>query len=303
MRRAARDLDYRVNHIGRALRRQTSGTIGVVVPDIDNPFFPAMVQAIDRALHRQECGLFLCDANNDPEVEGDRLRALLQRQVDGVIISPVHRQRSAEAVRQTASEVVVVQVDRAVDAPTDIVSVDQARAIIMLVDHLVLLGRQRIAFITSDDSISTVADRLVAYRTRMAGDPGALHRIYTGELTLAWGGAAVGQMLQEGGPLPDALICANDLIALGAMQQLHQAGVAIPEQVAVVGIDDTPFARVSEPDLTTIRQPVDQIGDEAVTMLFGRQRDPGRAPRRLSLLPELVVRRSTAPTSATAGGS
>jgi LacI family transcriptional regulator len=295
VRRAARDLNYQVNHIGRALRRQASGTIGVVVPDIDNPFFPAMVQAIDRAVHRQECGLFLCDSNNDPEVESDRLRVLLQRQVDGVIISPVHRQRSARAIQQAAREVVVIQVDRCVDAPTDIVAVDQAQAINLLIDHVTSLGRQRIAFITSDDSVSTAAERLAAYRGRMAGDRGALARIYVGDLSLQWGGEVVRKIAAATKPPPDALICANDLIALGAMQQLRLVGLRVPDDVAVSGIDDTPFGRVSEPELTTVRQPVDQIGDEAVAMLFSRQQDPRRAPRRLTLSPELIVRRSTAP--------
>lgn len=296
VRRAAEDLDYQVNHIGRALRRQASGTIGVVVPDIDNPFFPQMVQAIDRALHRQDCGLFLCDANNDPQLEAERLRVLLQRRVDGIIISPVHRQRSVQAIRQAAREVVVVQVDRSVDAHTDIVAVDQAQAMNLLIDHVMAAGRRRVAFITSGDSVSTAAERLAAYRARMAGDRGALERVYVGDLSLQWGSEVVPAIVASGKPLPDALICANDLIALGAMQQLRWAGIKVPDDVLVTGIDDTPFGRVSEPELTTVRQPVDQIGDEAVTMLFSRLQDPSRVPRRLTLSPELVVRRSTIPS-------
>lgn len=300
-RHAATELDYDVNHTGRAPREQATGTVGVVVPDIDNPFFPAMVQSIDRALNQQGCELVLCDAINDPEVEAERLEMLLQRQVDGIIISPVHRRRSAEAVRSAAREAVVVQVDRAVDAPTDLVGVDQAQAVNAAVDHVMSLGRRRIAFITSDESVSTAAERLAAYRARMAGDRGALRRIYVGDLTLEWGGAAVAKMLDLGKPLPDALICANDLIALGAMQRLHRAGVRIPQEVAVTGIDDTPFGRVSEPELTSVRQPVDQIGVEAVAMLLTRQRDRDRAPRRLSLSPELMIRRSTVAEHADGG--
>lgn len=293
VRRAARELDYQVNQIGRALRRQVSGTIGLVVPDIDNPFFPAMVQAIDRAAHRKDCGLFLCDANNDPEVEASRLQALLQRQVDGVIISPVHRHRSVAAVRATAHETVVVQVDRIVDTPTDIVAVDQAQTINLLIDHLASLGRRRIAFITAAESMSTIAERLTAYQARMAADREALRRVYVGDLSLEWGGKAVLRILETGAPLPDALICANDLIALGAMQQLRRSGLRIPDDVAVTGIDDTPFGLIVEPELTTVRQPIDQIGEEAVSMLLSRQQDRARAPRRLTLTPELIVRRST----------
>jgi LacI family transcriptional regulator len=103
-------------------------------------------------------------------------------------------------------------------------------------------------------------------------------------------------IVAAGRPLPDALICANDLTALGAMQQLRWAGIRVPDDISVTGIDDTPFGRVSDPELTTIRQPVAQIGHEAVTMLLSRQRDPTRAPRRLTLSPELVIRRSSIPT-------
>jgi LacI family transcriptional regulator len=295
VRQAAEELDYHVNQVGRALRRQASGTIGVVVPDIDSPFFPQMVQGIDRALHQQDYGLFLCDANNNPEMEAERLRVLLQRQVDGVIISPVHRQLSMPAIQQAARDVAVIQVGREVDVPTDIVTVDQSQAMNLLIDHVVSAGRRRLAFITASDSVSSVAERLAAYRVRMASDRGALERVYVGDLSLRWGGEAVGAILAAGGPLPDALICANDLIALGAMQQLRWAGIQVPDDISVTGIDDIPFSRVSDPELTTVRQPVDQIGDEAVAMLLSRQRNPTRAPRRLTLSPELAIRRSSIP--------
>jgi LacI family transcriptional regulator len=295
VRRAAKELDYQVNQIGRALSRQASDTIGVVVPNIDNPFFPQLVQGIDRALYQQDCGLLLCDANNNPEIEAERLRVLLQRHVDGVIISPVHQQLSMPAIQQAAREVIVIQVGE-VDVPTDVVALDDSQAMNILIDHVVSAGRRRLAFITSGDSVSALAERLAAYRTRMAGDHGALERIYLGDLSLNWGGEAVRAIVAAGPPLPDALICANDLIALGAMQQLRWAGIRVPDDISVTGIDDTPFGRVSDPELTTIRQPVDQIGHEAVAMLLSRRRDPTRAPRRLTLAPELIIRRSSIPT-------
>lgn len=295
VRQAAKELDYQVNQIGRALSTQASGTIGVVVPNLDNPFYPQLVQGIDRALYQQDCGLLLCDANNNPEMEAKRLRVLLQRQVDGVIISPVHRQLSMPAIQQTAREVIVIQFGK-VDVPTDIVTVDQSQAMNMLIDHVVSAGRQRLAFITSSDAVSsTMGERLAAYRARMADDRGALERVYMGDLSLRWGGEAVRTIVAAGQPLPDALICGNDLIALGAMQQLRWAGIRVPDDISVTGIDDTPFSRVSDPELTTIRQPLDQIGDEAVAMLLSRQRDPTRAPRRLTLSPELIIRRSSIP--------
>ncbi|GIH16415.1 LacI family DNA-binding transcriptional regulator [Rugosimonospora africana] len=291
--RAARKLNYRVNPIGRALKQGASGTVGMVVPDIENPFFPALVRAVESALHREGLGLFLCDANNSVRIEAERLDELLLRHVDGLIISPVDAERSAEAVRAAAGRVPVVQVDRTVDVSTDAVAVDQHGMMEAVVGHLRASGRQRFAFITSGEANSPSIERLAAYRRVFAGDPGALARVQVGDLTLEWGAKAAGTLLSGGEPLPDALICANDLIAIGAMQTLRRAGVRVPEDVAIVGVDDTPFARVAEPPLTTVAQPVGQIGDEAVRMLLTRKREPHLAPRRLTLAGQLVARDST----------
>jgi LacI family transcriptional regulator, galactose operon repressor len=163
----------------------------------------------------------------------------------------------------------------------------------LVVDHLEEQGRHRFAFVASDPSTSTVADRIAAYRSRFADHPEALERIYVGELSLRWGSEAASRILAEGAALPDALICANDLIALGAMQRLRAAGIRIPEDVAVTGVDDTPFARIAEPTLTTVRQPIEQMAEEAVAMLVARRSHPSRAPRRLIMTPELMIRGST----------
>jgi LacI family transcriptional regulator len=291
--RAARKLNYRVNPIGRALKQGATGTVGVVVPEIENPFFPALVRAVEGAAHREGLGLFLCDADNSAQIEAERVDELLRRQVDGLIISPVHALRSAEAVRAAAERVPVVQVDRMVDAPTDMVGVNQHGMIEAVVDHLRSAGRVRFAFITSGEANSPVTERLAGYRRVFAEDPGALDRIQVGDLTLEWGAKAAGALLAGSEPLPDALVCANDLIAIGAMQTLRRAGVRVPEDVAIAGIDDTPFARVAEPLLTTVAQPVGQIGDEAVRMLLTRRREPHLAPRRLVLTGRLVPRDST----------
>ncbi len=101
-------------------------------------------------------------------------------------------------------------------------------------------------------------------------------------------------MLAERAPLPDGVVCANDLIAIGVMRALRAAGARVPHDMAVAGVDDTPLAQVTEPALTSVRQPVGQLGDEVVRMLLIRRRMPELAPRRLVLSPELVVRGSTA---------
>jgi LacI family transcriptional regulator len=290
--RAADSLNYSVNPIGRALKQRATGTVGMVVPDIANPFFPAMVRAIEGALATEGLGLFLCDANDSARVEAARVEALLRRQVDGLIISPVHSELSRPAILAASRRVPVIQVDRVIDVPTDVVAVDQAKIITMIVEHLRSTGRARLAFVTSGESISPMAERLAAYQ-RAVGDAEGAHRVYARDLSVDWGTKAAAAMLADRDSLPDGVVCANDLIAIGVMRALRAAGIQIPRDVAVAGVDDTPLAQVTEPALTSVRQPVGQLGEEVVRMLLIRRRAPADSPRRLILSPELVVRGST----------
>lgn len=296
--KAAQELGYRINTVARSLRQQSTTTIGLVVPDLENPFFPSLVKSIESALNRAGYVLLLCDAQDDPVVEAQRVDALLQRQVDGLMISPVHLTKSVPTLRSASAKVPTVQVDRRLQVPTDFIGVDQDMVMTLVIEHLRSIGRTRFAFLTTDESVSTVADRLRTYRRLVSSELDGSTGILTGDLTVEWGIEAVGRLLEAGKPMPDALICANDLIALGALQRLRQAGLRVPDDIAITGIDDTAFGRVSEPELTSVRQPVDQLGDEAVAMLLGRLHRPkqtGRdlAARTLVLAPELLVRRST----------
>jgi LacI family transcriptional regulator len=294
VRRAADRLGYRVDPIGRALRGNRTGTLGVVVPDIVNPFFPALVQALEQVLRVDGRSLFLCDAGDDPFLEADRIDALLDRRIDGLIVSPVHHTQSAAAIDAAASTLPVVQVDRWCEGTrADFVGVDQASGMAQIVSHLRAQGRTRLAFIGGDLSISTVAERVEAFqRLPLPGD--GVARTVHADLSVDAGVRAVESLASSKEPLPDALVCANDLIALGALKGLRSREIPVPAAVAVTGFDDTPFARISNPELTTVRQPIGQIAEEAIRLL---DRTPdthrGRAAARMILRPELVVRAST----------
>lgn len=284
---------YRTNAIARALRARSTRTVGMVVPNIDNPFFPGVVKAAEIALHEAGHGLLLCDSRNDPTVEAERIDTLLDRQVDGLLISPCDRAASRTAVDAAAGQVPLVQVDRHVDVDTDVAGVDQGAGIEAVIDHLVRSGRSSFAFLTSGPSTSTAAERLVAYRRRVSAvRADGADRIYEGDFSVAWGHSATAKVLR-GGTLPDALVCGNDLIALGALQRLREAGVDVPDGVAVTGFDDNGFAGICDPPLTTVRQPVDHLGGEAVRLLLSRIADPACSVRQLRLRPVLVERGST----------
>lgn len=289
-------LGYRPNAIAQSLRRRSTNTVGMVVPDLANPFFPAIVQAVEEALHDSGISLFLCDARDDADVEAARVKALLDRQVDGLIISPVDRTASVTAVRQAAGHTHVVQLDRRVDVPTDTVGVDHSAGIMAVIRHLAEMGRRRFAFVTTTSAISTAAERRSAYRKHVVTvDPDGPDRILVGTFSTEWGERAAHQLLTSG-PLPDAVICANDLIAVGVLRTLRMHGVGVPDRVAVTGYDDGLLAAVCEPPLTSVRQPLGSLGQEAARLLLSGIADRALPPRSLRLRPVLVPRHSSVST-------
>lgn len=289
IRKAAESLGYRVNPVGRALKQRTTGVIGMVVPDLTNPFFPALVRAVESALAAESRALFLCESGDDLEVERDRVEALINRQVDGLVISTVHATLSHEMLVAAVRRTPLVQVDRLVDGlSTDAVVADQEQMTRQLIAHLRDGGARTFAMITSRQEISPIRARTSAYRDAVE-DPVSRDRILPGDLSVDWGVAATRQLLHEAEPLPDAIVCANDLIAAGALSTLRAAGIGIPDEVRIVGFDNTPVASAMVPRLTTVQQPIAQMGQEALRLLNQRMADGSGPTRRLTLGGSLII--------------
>jgi LacI family transcriptional regulator len=298
---AASKLDYKVNPVASALRGKVTRTVGMVVPDIVNPFFPAVVKAVEDALYQSGMSLFLCDANDSPEVEAERLAALLARNVDGVIVSPVDAVQSRPAVAAAAKRIPLVQVDRHVNVESDVVLVDHSRGVQLVLEHLIGQGCSSFAFVTTAGRVSIASERLQAYvRCVRPIDRASAARVLAGDLSIAWGNEA-GTRLGSG-YCPQAVVCANDMIAVGVIQAFRAQGIRVPEDVAVTGYDDSILAGVVEPRLTTVRQPLGPLGQEAVRFVISAIESSGLPKRELRLLPELVVRESSV-RAGTDGGS
>lgn len=290
---AARRLGYRTNRVARALRRQSTQTIGLIVPDLTNPFFPAFVQAVEGALREAGFSLLLCDAHNDVALEAELVRNLFDHQIDGLLISVCDRIASRQAVRLAASTQPVVEIDRRAAGGMPYVGVDQAGAIAQVIGHLAAQGCERYAYITPDPIISTAKERLDGFlRLARRLDPGVDERIYLGDFSLEWGYEAAGQIIARA-PLPDGIVCANDLSAVGAMRRLHEHGVSVPADVAVTGFDDTVLAVTVQPQLTTVRQPLEELGRKAAAVLRAAIADPDLPPRSAVLGADLVIRESS----------
>lgn len=286
---AAEQLGYRHNAVARALRTNRSNTIGMVVPQISNPFFPALVEAIERRLQREGLELFLCDSQRDIEVEARRLKALVERQVDGIIISPYDYTGSEPAVRGLVGRLPLIQVDRRVTgALTDWVGVDDDAGFAQVVDHLVATGRRRLVFVSAELGNSSARVRLDAVSTalRRHGLDFAQAPLL-GTFEVEWGLRAAELVELRA---VDGIVCGNDAIALGMLRGLRRAGVPVPDQVAVTGFDGISFAEISDPPLTTVRQQWDLMADECVRLLL---RPAEHGPRDVAIAPTLLVREST----------
>lgn len=291
---SAARLHYRLNKTARALRTSTTGTVGMVVPNIVNPFFPAIVESVETALAEAELSLVLCTAQGSHKIETSRIEILLEHNVDGLLISPVDFHESARAVRHATEVVHVIQVDRATDVSTDRVLVDQAAGITALLDHLVTQGCQSFAYVGAEETSSTAEQRHRAYvagvsRLGLEGADRALH----GTFSFEWGEEAAKSLLEMRTAMPDAVVCANDFIAVGVVRALRRSGFRVPEDVLVTGFDNSIVGRIVDIPLTTVRQPLDQLGAEAVRMLLQPGDNEGRGARSLSLEPTLIIRRST----------
>ncbi|MDB4872752.1 MAG: transcriptional regulator, LacI family [Gemmatimonadales bacterium] len=292
VRKAAKELGYRPNAVAQALRDQVTKTVGMVVPGISNPFFTAMVEAVEHRLQSSGRHLLLCDSQYDPDIEAGRLGALIERQVDGLIISPCDMVRSGPAVREAVRRVPLVQIDRYIEGSvSDWVGVDDDAALSLAVTHLVAAGAQSLAFVSSELTNSSARLRLAGFE-RAARTAGAEVRgTLLGAFTIEWGFEAAERLARDG--LPDGIVCANDEIALGLLRRLRSMDVKVPEEVMVTGFDDTGYAAIFDPPLTTIRQPCEQLAEDALRLLDEARAARSRPPRRIAITPQLVVRATT----------
>lgn len=292
---AAQALGYAGNGIASALRRSRTDTVGMVVPSLANPFFTSLVESVEHALQDAGRQLFLCSSRSDPALEAQRLQSLVVRQVDGIIISPVHGTDSTEAVRRAAAVLPLVQVDRFVTGvDSDWVGVDDHVALELVLEHLADRGVRSAAFVSAQLTSSSTELRVAGFRGHAArlGIAVTESQVLLGEYSIAWGREAASRLL-SGGQRPDAVVCADDLIALGVLQACHEAGVTVPDDLLVTGFDDIPYSALCDPPLTTVHQPQDAIAAETVRLLH-RALGPDRgSPVRRALTPTLVVRAST----------
>lgn len=275
------------------------GMVGLIVPELDNPVFPAYAQAFEsRLLARGFISVLCCAARTGP-TEDDYVPLLLDHGVAGiVVVSGKHADTGADLgvyrdlVRRSVPLVFVNGATTQVPVPT--VSSDEVAAATMAVEHLAHLGHRRIGILTGPSFYTPVIRRLEGYR-RAVGvlglDADADLEVVT-MFTMAGGRAGARRLLDAGAT---AMIAANDVMALGAVRAVREAGGTVPDDVSIVGYDDTALMSSTAPPLTTVRQPVDAVVDHAVEALVAQIDGQPFGSDEYVVAPELVVRGSTAP--------
>jgi LacI family transcriptional regulator len=313
---AARELGYRPSGVARSLRQRATRTLGLIVTDIENPFFPELVRTVEDAARERGYAILLCNASDDPEREAGYLDLLVDRWVDGVVIAASNLGvRHREWLLAAPLPIVLVNsVDRAIDVPT--IASDSVLGGRLATELLVRLGHRRFGIITAGPRNLDAPDRLTGARSglRDAGIPSAAAHVAIEEPTVA-GGQRAAEAILALDPAVTAIVAYNDLMAIGAMRGIRATDRRVPDDVSVVGFDDVDLAAFVDPPLTTIAQSTGEMGRWAVDQLTRRlgrpatvapaNGEPGGAiepepePAAHVVLPvRLVVRGSTGPAPA-----
>src|SRR3984957_7284235 len=294
---AAAALGYRPNAVARSLRTRRSHTIGVLIPDLNNPLFPPMIRGLEDRLGGAGYGAPIGDHDRgDAARERQVFEQMLARHVDGYVLATAHLRHPllAEAVR--AGVPVVLMNRMAGDSNFPSVTVDNERGVQLAVSHLAGLGHRNIACIAGPQDLSTGLARYRGFQAAMAAAglevaPGQV--AFARAFSIEEGRRCAAEILASDAGCT-AVAAANDMLGVGCYLALDQAGLRCPADISVVGFNDMPFIDMLRPPLTTIAFPHYQLGTQAAQMLIERMNGDAGPARALYLAPELIVRGSTA---------
>jgi LacI family transcriptional regulator len=292
---AIAQLGYVRNDSARQLRAGSSRQIAIVVLDVANPFFTDVVRGAEDTAAEHGVMVVVCNSAEDAGRERRHLEILEEQRIRGVLITPVDDGRDSRLEKLIHRGTPVVLVDRGSGWTNRCsVAVNDVHGGRLAGEHLVERGHKRIAFVGGPTSIRQVADRLQGFREAAEGSA-KLRTVATPNLTVASGRTAAGEVADlPGGERPTAVFCANDLLALGVLQEMTRRGVRVPQDVAIVGYDDIEFAAAAAVPLSSVRQPREQLGRTAAQLLLEEIEANGRHEHRhVVFQPELVLRESS----------
>jgi LacI family transcriptional regulator, galactose operon repressor len=294
---AIAELGYVPNSLARGLRIKQTKTIGLILTDVTNPFWTTVARGVEDAASHAGFSVFLCNSDESEAKQMRYLNTLLQKQVDGVLVVPAgDAPGSVEIARQQGTAMVVL--DRRVpNSQVDIVRCDSESGAFQVVSHLIGLGHHRIALLSGPMTVSTAKDRLAGYRRALtaAGLTIEDKLIDYGRFVNDSGYEMTRHVLQLS-PRPTALFAANNLIAMGALRALSEAGLDVPDDMSLVSVDDVPATLTAHPFLTVAVQPGYEMGKRGAEVLLARLSGQDSGEFQEIVLPvQFVIRSSTGP--------
>lgn len=289
---AIEQLDYRPNLIARSLRAQKSTKIGLVVSDIRNPFFTAISRAVEDAAYEQGYSVLLCNTDENPEKEELYLNLLHDENVAGIIFSPT--KKFGSNLKSYKSTIPFVAIDRYIESKDmDMVLLDNVTAGYELTLHLIENGYRNFAGLFGNAS-TTGPERRRGFQKALEDNHLSPVAIRVLEPRIKQGYETTMSLLAAD-QKPDAIFTSNSLLTAGAFQAVRDSKLSVPDDVALVGFDETTWGALVDPPITIIAQPTEEIGRTATELLFQRIAEPERLPKTVILKGKLLTRGSSAP--------
>jgi LacI family transcriptional regulator len=296
---AAAELGYRPNAVARSLRTKRSHTVGVLIPDLNNPLFPPIVRGLEDRLDADGYVALIGNTDGDSSRERRIIEQMRARNVDGFVLATAHLRNPLLGETAGVGLPVVFMNRIAEDYSFPSVTVDNERGVRMAVGHLVELGHERIGYIAGPQDVSTGLARYRGFQAAMAAADMQVRpdRVaFASAFSIREGYRCAKQILAAGGACT-AIAAGNDMLAVGCYAAIDEAGLSCPDDLSVVGFNNMPFIDMLRPPLTTVAFPHYQVGTQAAQLLIEQMNGDEGPVKVLFLAPELITRGSTAPLS------
>jgi LacI family transcriptional regulator len=291
--RIAAEMGYRPNMLARSLVAKQSRTIGVIIPDIQNPYYAEIISGIINASNEEGYSVMLCDSGYKEETESAYSEQLRGMRVDGMIVKPVRDEKDYEEI-----SIPIMMIERNLDKDKyTIVEVDNKKGGYLAVSHLIDCGCENIGIIAGNEDSYPVDRRLQGAILAMEnhGMIWSDKRFVKTNFTITGGYNGAKMLFEERRSAPDGIFCLNDVMALGAIQYCEEHGHRVPSDVSIIGFDNVVYAELPQIMLTTIHQPKYKLGEMIAKALFSemKAKGKGRKPKKTVLEPQLIIRNTT----------
>ncbi|WP_400162711.1 LacI family DNA-binding transcriptional regulator [Brevibacillus sp. TJ4] len=293
VRKAIEQLQYMPNSVARGLAGKQTGTIALILPDISNPFFPEIARAVEDVAQKQGYTVILCNSDDQGQKEQTYIEMLRKKYIDGIIFAS-NTLREEDVQQMQANKIPLVVLDRALASGScSVIRSRNYEGAKLAVEHLLQIGCRKIAHLYGPQEMITAKERMLGFEESVMHFPWYSPSLMVpGYFSVEGGIAAVKELLSRHRDV-DGIFCGNDLMAIGALKGLHQLGIRVPDEVALIGFDGISLTQITQPELSTIAQPIYDMGTLAAQVLIAAITSGELQPKLYELDVTLIERESS----------